>query len=138
MATSHVLYKPGQDLTVKAGAALVGGRFIKLNSAKVDGANLAVVYAGAGDVPLGVTGQDIADGEIGHAHGRGLICEVESSATIAANVNVKIAANGRLAAAAVGEPVVGRTMTGGDENDLLLVDVFANPAIIAPAANWPN
>lgn len=132
MATAHVQYSPAKDLTVKAAEALSAGRFVQ-SGEYVDGANITAVYCdgGALAVPLGVTGQDIADTKIGHVVRRGAIMEVELSATLAANALVKVTTDGKVAAAtAAGDMVIGKLLRGGDNGDLCLCDVFSNPAVL--------
>lgn len=132
MATAHVQYKPGQDITVKAAEALAPGRFVQAG-AYVDGTNITAVYCdgGAGTVPIGVTAQDIADTKIGHVVRRGAIMEVELSATLAANALISVTTDGKAAAAtATGAIVVGKLLRGGDNGDLCLADLFSNPAVL--------
>lgn len=135
-AATHVHYKPGQDVTGKASEALLAARFVKVNGAFADGDNLPVEYhdggAGTAGVPDYITGHDIASGDIGHLISvePGLVCEIESSATIAAGVFVKATTDGKAAAgAATGDVVIGKVLRGGDNGDRLLVRLMA-PAVL--------
>jgi hypothetical protein len=53
MATLQPIYDPGQAISgVATGAAVTGGRILKVAAAKTDGAAVPVAHCGATDAPI--------------------------------------------------------------------------------------
>lgn len=135
-APTHVQYNPGQNITGVANEVLVAARFVKANGTWADGGNIPVEYsdggAAAAGVVLGITGHDVAAiGDICHIIRPGSVCEVESSATIAAGVLIKATTDGKAAAAtAIADVALGITLRGGANGDRLMVAFFAAPTVV--------
>ncbi|NUR09338.1 MAG: DUF2190 family protein [Nocardioidaceae bacterium] len=84
-------FKPGEDLTMTAGAAIVGGRLVY-----VSGANTVQETAGITAAWLGVADQDAASGaKVGITSGG--VQELTASGTIAAGDTLVAAAAGQVA-----------------------------------------
>ncbi len=126
MATCKVHYKPHQDITGVAAAALVGNRFVRVSAAKVDGEPLAVNYAAAGGAAYGITGLDIASGDAGLIVRPGVLCTIELGATVAALDALQVGTTGKAIKQASGV-MVGQALEGGDSGDSILFWYYAAP-----------
>lgn len=96
MATNEYLpvYKPGQAITFKAGAAVSGGRLVEISGEST------VQHAGAASAKVvGVAAWDAAVGQEVTVHSGG-VQELVASAAIAAGDRVEAAADGKAATSA--------------------------------------
>jgi hypothetical protein len=108
MADYIPVFKPGQDITLTAGAAIVGGELVA-----VSGANTVTKTSAATGAWLGVATQDAASGaKVGVTSGG--VQELIASAAIAVGDVLVPAANGRVAPIGAGtnySQVVGVALT---------------------------
>lgn len=123
MANTSPIYDPGQAITGKAtGAAVTGGRFVKVASAKSDGEATPVAHCGASDIPLGVAGADAAENALTPVYGDGFVMPVEASANVNAAVEVEVDAAGKVKTYSSGRKV-GVTLTAGSTSVAPLVRI---------------
>lgn len=110
MAESIPVFKPGQDITLTASAAITGGRLVA-----VSGAGTVAETSAATAAWLGVATTDAASGaKVGVTSGG--VHEVTANATVAAGDVLIPAANGRVTPIGAGTnyaQVVGVALTGG-------------------------
>ncbi len=111
-------YKPGQDLTGHATAAVTGKRFVKLSGSRqsgpglttaVDGSNYQVAPAGAGEYAIGVAKYDAASGKKVAIACAGIV-PVTAGGNIAFGVEVEADATGKAVTKGSGI-ALGRCMT---------------------------
>ena len=92
------LYDDGEDITVHAGSAITGKRFVKVSAAKQSdalGGNIVAAPAGAGEHPIGVAGYDIASGSKGPVLRGHKIVPITCGAAVTAGAAVMSDANGK-------------------------------------------
>lgn len=120
---AYTFYRPGKDITCKAGAALTGKRLCVISANRSGGGiatitptntsdlqnNYVVNLPAAGGTVFGVVGWDVAIG-LSFPVKRGGILSVTASGAIAAWGEVEVLADGRIKALAGGNPV-GRVLT---------------------------
>lgn len=108
MADYIPVFKPGQDITLTAGAAIVGGRLVGLSAA-----NTVIETAASTAAWVGVAVQDAASGaKVGVTSGG--VQEIVASAAVAVGDVLVPAATGRVAPIGAGTNyahVVGVAMT---------------------------
>lgn len=115
-------YKPGDDLTGHATAAVTGKRFLKISGNRasgpglttaVDGSNYSVAPAGAGEASCGVAKYDAASGSKVAVATAGIV-PVLAGANITAWAEVMADAAGKAIPYVAGSGVfpLGRAMTG--------------------------
>lgn len=108
-------FKPGQQITYTASAAVTGGRVVEVTG------NRQVGPAGAGSKKVcGVAGFDAKQGEQVTVYDGGVQVLV-ASAAVAAGDRVAAAANGMVAKATAGQAPVGLALTGGAANQQIEV-----------------
>lgn len=105
MATLQPLFDPGVAFSgIATGAAVTGGRLLKVAAAKTDGAAVPVAHCGATDSPIGASQVDVAQNGVVTVYPRQVL-QVESAAAITAGAAVEVAANGRVQTLASGRKV---------------------------------
>ncbi|MCK9250003.1 MAG: DUF2190 family protein [Solirubrobacteraceae bacterium] len=117
------IYDPGQAITGRAAENLVGARFVKPSAVKVDGGNVPVVYADAGDHPIGVTQRDRSDTDAIAIYGSGHVLHVTASAGITAGAAIQTANDGKVATFSSGRKVGVALETADGDGDLILAQV---------------
>lgn len=89
-------YEPGQDLSCKASAAVVGKRFLKITGNQDADGQVPVAHADAGGRAAGVSDRDAAIGKgLGIMKAPGRVVPVTAAAAIAAFEEVEVGANGQ-------------------------------------------
>lgn len=120
------LYRPGADLTAKAGGAIVGKTFVDI-SAPVNataGEPATVVTATAAGLTVGVASRDTASGAKLHVlRGVGSIVPVTAGGTIAAGAEVEVGANGRAVTIASGK-ARGRAWSAGTSGNDVFIELY--------------
>jgi len=98
MPTHIPIYDPGQAISGTAtGAAVTGGRLLRVAAGKPDGGAIPVAHCGAADAPIGASQADAAqDVPGGVTVYPGQVLPLESAAAITAGVAVEVAADGRV------------------------------------------
>lgn len=107
MPTQTPIYDPAQAISGTAtGAAIVGGRLLKVAAAKTDGNPVPVAYCGASDQPIGASQADAAQDVVGGVtiHAPSTVMPIESAGAVALGP-VEVAANGRVQTLASGKKV---------------------------------
>jgi hypothetical protein len=128
---AHPIYDPGPAVPAKAnGANVIGGRFVKIVAAKLDGGNVLVQHAGAGDEPIGIAAHDAIDfvanprtAKPTSVYGSGFWLLATASAAIAAGAAVQLAADGKVAPYSNGRKVGVAAAPALAANDRVLIKV---------------
>jgi hypothetical protein len=98
-------YEPGQRVTGRAKAAIIGKRFVNISGDREDGL-IGIAAATAAGKAFGVSSHDAADGDNVTVIGPGAIVPVTATAaTIAAGVEVEVATGGKCVAFSAGVKV---------------------------------
>lgn len=114
MPESIALYEPGEDITGRCTAAVVGRRFVKISgnrgsnavSDSVVGGNVPIAHADAAGRIFGVAAYDGAIGAgVGVKRAAKLVTEVDAGAAIAAFEEVEVGATGKAVPLAAGKAV---------------------------------
>lgn len=120
---SPPIYDPAEAITGKAtGAALVGGRLVKVQAAKTDGNPLAVAHCGASDGPVGAVAHDTAQDDVTPVYTHGHVLPLEAGGTVTAGSKVEVMAAGKVQNLASGTKV-GVAFTAGGNGDAVLVQL---------------
>lgn len=131
-------YRPGQDVTVQATAAITGKRFVQitadrqagplLNTSSTGGNIMAGLpsasgAAGAAKACFGVASADCAVGDKVTTIRRGAIAPVTAAGTIVAGAQVEVAADGRVVTLAAGI-AVGMCVSGATSGNDAQIDIY--------------
>jgi len=120
------LYRPGADLTAKAGGAITGKTFVNI-SAAVDapaGVPATVVTATAAGLTVGVASRDTASGAVLHVlREPGSIVPVTAGGTITVGAEVEVGANGRAVVLASGR-ARGRAWSAGTTGNDVFIELY--------------
>ncbi|MCQ9384442.1 capsid cement protein [Brevibacterium moorei] len=108
MATSLHYFKPGQDITAVATAALTGATFVKLATGGVYNAP-HIAAAGEDDIPFGVVARDAENAERVLVHTGGVV-PVTAGAAVTAGALIGVGADGKAAVAADRATAVGQAL----------------------------
>lgn len=118
MANENIgVYEPGQDISGRASATVVGKRFLKISGNRSSG-NIAVAHADAAGRVCGVSGRDAASGKLVDVkRGKDRVTFVTAGANITAFAEVEVGTSGqaipKASGVAVGYAVTAAT-SGGD------------------------
>lgn len=117
------LYRPGNDLTATASAAIVGKTFVEITGGVnvATGAPIAVTTATAAGLTVGVASRDTASGAKLHVlRGKGSVVPVTAGGNIAVGNEVEVGANGRAVVLASGKARGRAWSTGTSGNDVFI------------------
>jgi Uncharacterized conserved protein (DUF2190) len=122
------LFRPGQDISATASAAVTGKRFVAwtggllpLTSPKT---LPTAAHAGAGLAIAGVSSYDAASGSrFAIQRGKGLVVTVTAGAAITALAEVEVGTNGKAITKASGV-AVGRAMSAGSTDTDCFVELY--------------
>jgi hypothetical protein len=133
MADSIPFYRPGQDVTGRASAAVEGRRFVMISgnryggpalSTDVTGNNIRIAHATAAGRIFGVAAQSAAQGGYTNVYrGAGYIVEVDAASDIDAFEEVEVGANGKATALDAGV-AVGYAITGVANNGVAQIALY--------------
>ena len=119
-------YRPGQDVTATAGAAITGKTFVDVSGALgvAAGTPIAVVTATAAGLSVGVASRDTASGaKLQVIRGKGSIVPVTAGGTIALGAEVEVGASGRAVALASGK-ARGRAWSAGTSGTDVFIELY--------------
>lgn len=121
------LFRPGQDISAKASAAVTGCRFVAWTG-YFDTANPSTLptaaHATAAGAVAGVAAYDAANGaRFAIKRGKGVILPVTAAAGITAGAEVEVGANGQATTKSAGI-AVGRAVSTGTTGNLLYVELY--------------
>lgn len=119
------LYRPGNDITCKATAAVAGGTFVELSGA-LTGALPQVKTAAAGVRAFGVAARDSVSSDANRVpviRGSKIVIPVIAGANLAFGDEVEVGANGRAVKKASGV-AVGRALAAGTSGAPVFIELF--------------
>lgn len=112
MPTCSPIYDPGESFTGRAsGAAVTGCRIVcpaasKSTTAAAGSNNIPIKHCGASDQPIGVSAQDVADGDVTAIYPPGIVLPVLVGGTgVTFNTKVEVIAGGMVQDLASGTKV---------------------------------
>lgn len=119
------IYDPAQAITGMAtGAAVVGGRLLKVAAAKTDGNPVPVAHCGAAEAPIGVSGSNVAQDVVTQVYPPGMVLTVEAGGTVTAGLGVEVMADGKVQVMQTSPgKKVGVAFTSGSNGDAVLVQL---------------
>lgn len=120
------LYRPGQDVTATAGAAITGKTFVDITAAldAADGTLPTVSPATGASKVFGVAARDAAkDDRVPVIRGAKVIIPVTAGGTIAVGEEVEVGSAGKAVKLASGV-AVGRALTAGASNSDVFIELY--------------
>ncbi|MDR2294693.1 MAG: DUF2190 family protein [Microbacterium sp.] len=120
------VYRPGGDVTAKAGAAIVGKTFVNISAALdvAAGTPITVITASAAGLSVGIASRDTAAGAVLHVlRNPGEVLPVTAGGTIAVGDEVEVGANGRAVALASGK-ARGRAWSAGAAGNDVFIELY--------------
>lgn len=121
------LYRPGQDITVKASAAVTGKTFVKITGAlkASDGTLATAAPADAAGLAFGVAAYDAAkDANVAIICGPGHVVPVTAGGAVTAGAEVQVGAGGKAVVLAAGKPAGLALSTSTADGDELFVQLY--------------
>ena len=107
MATTAVHYTPGAQVTIKAGADLTAGTFVKISAPWDDRRNPVVTPAAAADTPFGFVRNDTGKDDYVTVYRGKYIADFVAEGNIKGGATVAIGAAGKVKTATEGAAAVG-------------------------------
>ncbi|MDQ1174176.1 hypothetical protein QE430_002483 [Microbacterium testaceum] len=120
------LYRPGNDLTATASAAIVGKTFVDVTGGVnvATGAPITVTTATAAGLTVGVASRDTASGAKLHVlRGKGSVVPVTAGGNIAVGNEVEVGASGRAVVLASGK-ARGRAWSAGTSGNDVFIELY--------------
>lgn len=111
MGHTAVHYTPGAQVTIKAGANLVAGTFVKVSSAWTDRRNPVVIAATAADEPFGFVRNDTVKDEFTTVYRGKYVADFVADGAVKAGDKIAIGTAGKAKTAAEGSATVGVAMS---------------------------
>lgn len=120
------LYRPGDDVTATASAAVVGKTFVDITAGvnAASGTPITVATATSASLSVGVASRDTASGAKLHVlRGKGSVVPVTAGGTIAVGAEVEVGSNGRAVTLASGK-ARGRAWSAGTSGNDVFIELY--------------